>query len=200
MNRPPTFTELVDWVDGRLDEPRAADVSERAASGGPETEDALAWIHEFKAAAALMPLANPPERVRASLRASFRQLRAPWAGAADELSLDFDSRLAPVAGVRSTATLSGPFHLDFSSAGFRVSLDVSPLVGDEVLVNGALSSDGVLGTDLGIVFTSDGQPRRTTTADRSGRFSTQVPTDIDEIWIVSATHRGRASLNLTGAP
>ena len=64
MSTPPTFTELVDWVDGRLDQQQAADVESRVATGGEETSATVDWIREFKAAAELMPLVAPPEHVR----------------------------------------------------------------------------------------------------------------------------------------
>lgn len=212
MSRPLTFTELVDWVDGRLDDERAAEVASRVAEDGtPETAAALEWIREFKAAAALMPLVAPPEHVRSSVRAAFRRLRAPWAGSADDLHLDFDSRFAPLAGVRSAGGPSDLFHLDYSSVGIAVSLDISPLAGNELLVSGTVTGamtgaevaepvDGRTPTDWGVVFNSGGEPRRTTAADRAGRFSTRVPDDVDEIWIVSAARRVRAELSLAGAP
>ena len=89
-----------------------------------------------------------------------------------------------------------------------MSLDFSPVHGEvRLLVSGSVTGQGGddrasehLETDLGVVFNSGGQPRRTTAADRTGRFSTQVPNDVDEIWIVSATRRVRAQLSLTGAP
>ena len=205
MSRPLTFTELVDWIDGRLDDERAADVAARiAADDTVETAAALEWIREFKAAAALMPLAVPPEHVRTSVRAAFRRLRAPWAGSSDDLHLDFDSRFAPLAGVRSGSGSSDLFHLDFSTVGLAVSLDITPLSGNELLISGAVTGpehvDEPTTTDWGVVFNSGGAPRRTTAADRAGRFSTQVPDDVDEIWIVSAARRVRAELSLAGAP
>lgn len=64
----PTFTELVDWIDGRLATDAAAGVAARVDAGvaaGDETLRAtVAWLRAFRAQARGALLASPPEPVR----------------------------------------------------------------------------------------------------------------------------------------
>lgn len=196
----PTFNELVDWIDGRLEESASAEMATRVAAAGPDVIDTVSWIRSFREAAAKMPLQKPPEDVSARIRAAFRQLRGPLSGPVDELELEFDSRMSPVAGVRSTG-YEESFHLDFGGDDLSVSIDISPHTGGDLLVRGTISGEGrdedadrLLEADLGLVFTSSGETRRTTRLDRNGQFMVQVPADIDEVWVLSATRRARATL------
>lgn len=196
----PTFNELVDWIDGRLEEAAAADMASRVAASGPDVIDTVSWIRSFREAAATMPLQKPPEDVSARIRAAFRELRGPMSGPVDELELEFDSRMSPIAGVRSTGHTES-FHLDFGSEDLSISLDVSPHTEGDLLVRGTVSGEGrdtnidrPLEDDLGLVFTSSGETQRTTRLDRNGGFTVQVPADVNEVWVLSATRRARATL------
>lgn len=197
----PTFNQLVDWIDGRLDETAAAEMAARVATAGPDVLDTVTWIRSFREAAAKMPLQKPPEDVSSRIRAAFRQLRGPLSGPFEDLELEFDSRMSPVSGVRSTG-FEESVHLDFGCDDLSVSIDISPESGGELLVRGTISGEGrdenedrTLEADLGLVFTSSGETRRTTRLDRNGQFMVQVPADIDEVWVLSATRRARAVLH-----
>lgn len=200
MTTPPTFNELLDWVDGRLDDTASAEMADRLATAGPDVTETVAWIRSFRETAAKMPLQKPPEEVSTRSRALFRHLRGSLSGAVDDLELEFDSRMSPVAGVRSTG-FQQSFHLDFGSDDLSVSIDISPHADGELLVRGTISGEGrdehadkPLEADLGLVFMTSGETRRTTTLDRNGRFTVQVPDDINELWVLSATRRVRATL------
>lgn len=201
MSIPPTFTELMDWIDGRLDDARGEDVARRVDVSGPETAETVAWIRSFRAAADTMPLAAPPPEVGHHARAAFRHLRAAGRPDASWFDVAFDSRLAPVAGVRSSSR-GGPYRLDLTGEGIAVSIDVTPLDGGSLAIDGTVratdATDAAAEDTIGVVFTSAGETRRRTAVDRHGRFSAEVPGDVDEIRVVDALRQVRAGLSPRG--
>lgn len=193
---PPKFTELADWVDGRLEPGHAEDVARRVTESGPDTEATVAWLRSFRSAAAVMPLQAPPADVGEAARAAFRRLRGTDGDGYGRFDVTFDSRLASAGGIRSTTTDAEMFHLDLRAAGLSANVDVvrsrsGLVVEGTVTDNRTAPADGPA---IGVVFTAAGQARLTVPVDRRGHFSAEVPADVDELCVVSATHRLRASL------
>jgi hypothetical protein len=196
MSEEPTFAELVDWLDGRLDEDRAHDVAARAAVGGPDTAATIAWLRQFRGAAASMPLEQPPAEVGANARALFRQLRAPWTGDTSDLELSYDSRLVPVSGVRGGAPRDA-FHVDYAGPGVSVGIDVVVVPNDERALRGAVRfADGDEPEGVALDFRARGESRGSAWCGEDGEFRARVPGEVDEIWVTGSRTRMRIGLDL----
>ncbi|WP_436701263.1 hypothetical protein [Nocardioides sp. BYT-33-1] len=195
MTARPTFTELVDWVEGRLADDAAAAVAAYVASGDPSTTASVAWIRDFLEDARSMPLRQPPADLSARLRGVFEQLHRP--GSVDGWSdawLLHDARSGVAAGVRSTE--DGGVHLAFDSSLGRFVLDATAAGAGEVDVQGLIMlAPGAAGADL--AFLARGDLRRAVRATADGRFDARgVPVDVDELWLTSGATRVRAILDL----
>lgn len=143
----PTFEELLDWMEGRLDPDMAADVARAAAAGDDRTTEAIRWIQAFKSESRNQQLLAPPPELRPRLRRLFAvHVSAGSPGLRTLLAqLSFDSRVeGQLAGVRSAAEpASGePFQLTARAGEFDVVLDVTPLVG-EARIDGQVLADRV---------------------------------------------------------
>jgi hypothetical protein len=196
----PTFTELLDWLEGRLDDAAGADVADRVAHGDRETTEAVEWIRSFLEGAAKMPLQRPPAEVSAALRRVVAEHVAPWApGDYTEAALAYDSRTTRMAGTRADHSSSDDvFHLVFETDLGQVVLDVMPVPGDGVDVQGSVAEQ-LRGRDLPtrVVLTSERVVRRTATCDRDGQFGmSDVPAGIDEIWVEHGETLVRAAVSL----
>ncbi|NYJ01416.1 hypothetical protein HNR19_002114 [Nocardioides thalensis] len=197
MTARPSFTELVDWVEGRLVPERADAVTAYVDTADPETADAVEWIRDFHHHARSMPLEQPPAELSARLRSVFTGLHEPqrdddWS----EASLLYDTRLGmAAAGVRSAD--DDGVHLAFDSELGRFVLDAVPAGSGEVDVQGmvALADSERSGIDL--AFLERGTLRRAAHATADGRFDVRgVPTGVDELWLSSGGTRVRAVLDL----
>jgi hypothetical protein len=102
----PTFSELLDWLEGRLPPDKARTVAERLQSADAATQADLDWLRLFLKARQSVPFASPPPGVRETLRRAF----AAYVEAQERpgpfqrwlATLTFDSRAQPVtAGLRS---------------------------------------------------------------------------------------------------
>ncbi|MDQ6525655.1 hypothetical protein RB608_18700 [Nocardioides sp. LHD-245] len=196
MTARPTFTELLDWIEGRLTDEAAAAVATYVDSGDPATSASVAWIRDFLAAAGSMPLSQPPPDLSARLRGVFDELHRPmraegWSDA--WLLQDARSGLA-AAGVRSSA--DGGVHLAFDSELGRFVLDATGAGVGEVDVQGlVMLAPGAGGVDL--AFLAHGDLRRAVRTTPDGRFDARgVPLDVDELWLTSGATRVRATLDL----
>jgi hypothetical protein len=202
----PTFTELLDWLEGRLDERRGAEVADLVAHADPETAETVAWIREFLAAARAMPLRAPSPAASAALADAVRERLTPWApGEYVDAHLVYDSRTALGAGgtrdalTGTRSTEEGVYHLVFDTEIGRVVLDVLDNPGGGVDVQGSLSQNRRNGDVLlpRVVFTSNLTVRRTARCDRSGQFKvSDLPSEVDEMWIMDAAARVRAAVRL----
>jgi len=132
----PSFTELVDWLDGRLATEAAEDVASYVAVGDPATLESVEWILEFVSGAASMPLQQRPPELGLRLRGVFDQLHRPRQGRDwSEAALLHDTRShVGVAGVRSLG--DGGVHLAFDSELGRFVLDATASGVGEVDVQG----------------------------------------------------------------
>lgn len=127
--------QLLDWLEGRLDQVQAAEVAARAAAAGPATQRRIRWMQAFTSASRSMVIEEPPADLHATL---LRQFRPPTSGPLAQLhaALSFDSARQPVAiGVRAPAISSR--QLIFTCDLLEVALSVRPgLRGDRLDVNG----------------------------------------------------------------
>ncbi|QYJ02984.1 hypothetical protein KUV85_11630 [Nocardioides panacisoli] len=196
----PTFRELADWIDGRLDDERAATVAAYVASGDADTRDAVAWLREFKQAAGLLPLQAPPPEVGEAARDAFRQLRTPRGVDPRWFTVRFDSRLAPAAGIRTTGTAPASFHLDLEGHGLTVSVDLTRVDETHLDVDGAIRGADAdasrTSRPVAVVFLAAGEELATVPVDRRGHFATRVPVEVDELRVVAGGGVIRARLTV----
>ena len=193
----PTFTDLLDWVEGRLQPEQSDQVAAYVDTADPATLETVEWIRDFLQEARSKPLAQPPAELSARLRDVFVGLHSPeqssdWTDA----SLLYDTRMGlAAAGVRSA---DDGVHLAFDSDLGRFVLDAVPAGTGEVDVQGLIMLDGdATGVDL--AFLQAGLLRRAAHATKDGRIDVRgVPVDVDEMWLTSGGTRVRARLDLQG--
>lgn len=193
----PTFTHLVDWVDGRLDAARAAEV-ELAVAGDPQLAETVAWIRSFRSAGRSMPLPAPPESVTADLKAAFRRRLGITGSSADHRAgTTLDSRdLGLAAGTRGAAAASVG-HLVIEGGGVTVTLAVVGRGPTSVDLDGVVTAPDD-GPRAEVVLTGpDRAEARTARPDRDGRFRLDgVSRALDEIWILVGETRVHGALDL----
>jgi hypothetical protein len=81
MEKELTFSQLLDWIEGRLTEEEAAEVARLVESADSETKETVAWLRAFARIANEVVLASPPEEVREALVARFAgRLQPDFAG------------------------------------------------------------------------------------------------------------------------
>jgi hypothetical protein len=138
MNKstPPRFSELLDWLEGRLPPDKARAVAERLQSADPATQADLDWLRLFLQAHQSVQFASPPPSVRETLQqrfAAYAEAREPptpfqrWLA-----TLTFDSRAQPVtAGLRSAAEEGQQRQLIYTTVSAEIALNVRFLRPDE---------------------------------------------------------------------
>jgi hypothetical protein len=98
---PPSFAELLDWLEGRLPNAEAQAVARRLEAAGPASAGLSAdldWLRAFQAASRLVRLAAPPPTLHAELRRRFaaraqaQAINPPGLFARLAAALTFDSR------------------------------------------------------------------------------------------------------------
>lgn len=195
----PSFTDLLDWVEGRLVPERADAVTAYVDSGDAGTAETVQWIRDFVDDARSMPLAQPPAELSERLRDVFVGLHNPelsddWSDA----SLLYDTRMGmAAAGVRSLD--DDGVHLAFESELGRFVLDATSSGEGMVDVQGLVVVERGEPTGIDLAFMQAGNLRRATRTTADGRFDVRgVPTDVDELWLSSGSTRVRAVLDLQG--
>lgn len=134
----PTFSQLLDWLEGRLDDEEARRLEDRLRTAGAETDADLGWLRSFLDASGAARLAAPPAEVRRDLLLKFetftRARRAPGLLARLIATLTFDSAagLAP-AGVRSVQTQGKQRQLIYETDVAEIALNIFPNSQDENL-------------------------------------------------------------------
>lgn len=189
MTDRPSFTTIVDWVEGRLDRQSAAPVEAALAAGDPRTRGAIAWVRTFHEVAAELPLIAPPARVRYYLRRRFDErtdVSTARGGAVRRLlaALVFDSRTEPsLAGVRGSDVGGDAVHLAFRSDAGDVLLDLTRVREGVVRVDGqVLWSDAPTVPRLEAVVRGPDIASSTAEAGDLGRFTfPQVQPGIDQL-------------------
>lgn len=194
----PSFTELLDWVEGRVDEARADELATYVSTADAATRETVEWIRGFIEGARSMPLEQPPPELSARLRSVFVGLHDPrqtedWSDA----SLLYDTRdQQAAAGMRSVGETDG-VHLAFDSQLGRFVVEAVPAGPGEVDVLGLVVVDGSHAGGIDLAFLERGTLRRAARARTDGRFDVHgVPVDVDELWLTAGDTRVRAVLDL----
>jgi hypothetical protein len=129
------FSQLVEWVEGRLPEREARAVEEQVAVADGETLADVAWLRKFLRATEDSVLESPPLELRSTLITSFRAhaegRRMPGLLKRVVATLTFDGGLRPAVGVRSAGTQGARRQLVFSADDLDVALNVLPRARDK---------------------------------------------------------------------
>ncbi len=125
-----SFQRLLDWVEGRLPEAEAAQVTRQVARADPSTRELVAWLRAFQKLRHAVILETPPPEVREILRQRFaaycQEQRPPsiWRRLAGVLL--FDSRTQPgLVGLRSQAAQVRPRQLIYTTEVADLALHIS---------------------------------------------------------------------------
>jgi hypothetical protein len=171
----PRFSELLDWLEGRLPPEEAQALAERLETAGAPTQADLDWLYLFQQARQSIQAASPPLSVRATLQerfAAYAETRQP-PGLFQRLlaMLTFDSRLQPVtAGLRSVSDDIEQRQLIYTSEAAEIAVTIQPTLPDKNF------------TLTGQVF-----PLKDTPADA---FSIQLLREDREVGLVAADELG----------
>ncbi len=204
MTDRPTFTNLVDYVEGRLAPEAASTVERNLTTGDVETRSALTWIRTFHEVADRLPLETPPTRVRYYLRRQFEAAASrppPLARVRRQLRavLTFDSRAeSSLVGVRSAGTDATATSLAFSSEAGDVIVDLSSAGSGRVRLDGqVLWAEGQSARLLEVRLSGPGFAEDAQGADDLGRFEfARVPAHVDRLVL----HTEDADINLVWEP
>ena len=167
------FSQLVDWVEGRLPEKEARAVEEQVAVADAATLADVAWLRRFIRVTEDSVLESPPPEVRSTLIAHFKAhaegRRTPGLLKRVVATLTFDGGLRPAVGLRSAGTQGARRQLVYSADDLDVALNFLPrardknidldgqvLPRDDVSELGSFSVQLLQGeTELGITVTDD---------------------------------------------
>ncbi|HZB08942.1 MAG TPA: hypothetical protein VE525_07515 [Rubrobacter sp.] len=129
------FSQLVEWVEGRLPEKEARAVEEQVAVADAATLADVAWLRKFVSATEASVLESPPPEVRSTLIARFRApaegRRTPGLLKRVVATLTFDGGLRPAVGVRSAGTQGARRQLVYSVDDLDVALNFLPRARDK---------------------------------------------------------------------
>jgi hypothetical protein len=129
------FSQLVDWVEGRLPQKEAQAVEEQVAVADSATLADVAWLRKFVRATEDSVLESPPPEVRSTLIARFRAhaegRRTPGLLKRVVATLTFDGGLRPAVGVRSAGTQGARRQLVYSVDDLDVALNFLPRARDK---------------------------------------------------------------------
>ncbi len=192
----PTFTQLLDWVDGRLDADRADAVAAHVASSA-EATSTVAWIRSFREAGSAMPLQTPPEALRTSLRDVFRRHSTIPPGTGPVRELTGDPRPLRVAAGARSADGDGVGQVVLEGDGVSLTLTVLRRRATLVDLHGHLTWDGSQPRPEVVVSAPDPAERRVARPAVDGTFTLgDVSRDADEVWVVApgATLHARIDL------
>ena len=129
------FSQLVDWVEGRLPQKEAQAVEEQVTVADSATLADVAWLRKFVSATEDSVLESPPPEVRSTLIARFRAhaegRRTPGLLKRVVATLTFDGGLRPAVGVRSAGTQGARRQLVYSADDLDVALNFLPRARDK---------------------------------------------------------------------
>jgi hypothetical protein len=129
------FSQLVDWVEGRLPQKEAQAVEEQVEVADSATLADVAWLRKFVRATEDSVLESPPPEVRSTLIARFRAhaegRRTPGLLKRVVATLTFDGGLRPAVGVRSAGTQGARRQLVYSVDDLDVALNFLPRARDK---------------------------------------------------------------------
>jgi hypothetical protein len=129
------FSQLVDWVEGRLPQKEAQAVEEQVAVADAATLADVAWLRRFVKATEDSVLESLPPEVRSTLIARFRAhaegRRTPGLLERVVATLTFDGGLRPAVGVRSAGAQGARRQLVYSADDLDVALNFLPRARDK---------------------------------------------------------------------
>ena len=124
------FSQLVDWMEGRLSEAEAHAVEEQVAVADSATLADVAWLYKFVSATEVTVLESPPPEVRSTLIARFEAYaegrRTPGLLKRVVASLAVDSGLRPAVGVRAAGAQGVRRQLIYNADALDVALNFWP--------------------------------------------------------------------------
>jgi hypothetical protein len=130
-----SFSQLVEWVEGRLPEKEARAVEERVAVADATTLADVAWLRRFVKATEGSILESPPPEVRSTLISRFRAhaegRQTPGLLKRVVARLTFDGGLRPAVGARAAGTQGARRQLVYSADALDVALNVLPRARDK---------------------------------------------------------------------
>lgn len=135
---PPSFSQLLDWLEGRLDGESARLLESRLAEADVTTEADLSWLRQFLDIAETARTEEPPPEIRENLARAFLEFRQErkTAGLFERLkaTLSFDSLSQPaLAGVRSVQSRGMQRQMIYDSEIAEVALNIHPNIQDKNL-------------------------------------------------------------------
>jgi hypothetical protein len=129
------FSQLVDWVEGRLSEEEARAVEEQVAAADASTLADAAWLRKFIRATEDGVLESPPPDVRSTLISRFKAhaegRRTPGLLKRVVATLTFDGGLRPAVGARAAGTQGARRQLVYSADALDVALNFLPRARDK---------------------------------------------------------------------
>ena len=135
----PSFSEMLDWLEGRLPIDEAKAVAERLQSADAATQADLDWLRLFLQASHAVQIASPPPGVREILKhrfAAYAEARQPpglfqrWLA-----TLTFDSRAQPMtAGLRSATQEGQQRQLIYNTEAAEIALNVHAIWPDKSFI------------------------------------------------------------------
>jgi hypothetical protein len=171
----PRFSELLDWLEGRLPPDQAQAVAERLEGADAATQADLDWLRLFLQARKSVQFASPPPSVREALKqrfAAYTEARQP-PGLFQRLlaTLSFDSRAQPAtAGLRSAADEGPQRQLVYTTEAAEIALTVQTTLPNKTFIV------------TGQIFPIGDTPTHT--------FSIQLLRDVQEVDLASADELG----------
>jgi hypothetical protein len=131
------FSQLVDWIEGRLSEQEARAVEEQVAAADSATLADITWLRKFGRATGSASLESPPAAVRDALIARFEAhaqgRRIPGLLERVFATLSFDSDLQPAVGARSVGAQAVRRQLIYSTDVLDIALNFWPRPRDKNL-------------------------------------------------------------------
>jgi hypothetical protein len=186
------FSQLVDWVEGRLPEKEARAVEEQMVVADSATLADVAWLRKFARATEESVLESPPQEVRSELIARFKGhaegQRPPGLLKRIVATLTFDDGLRPAMGVRSVGAQGTRRQLVYSADALDVALNILPRARDKNLdLNGQVlsHSDAVLGSFSVQLLQSETERAITATDDLGGFAIESIPPGVYELVLSS---------------
>jgi len=174
----PRFSELLDWLEGRLPPDKARAVAEHIQAADPATQADLDWLRLFLQARQSVQFASPPPSVRETLKQRFgayAEAREPPAPFQRWLAtLTFDSRAQPLtAGLRSAAEEGQQRQLIYTTEAAEIALTVQSILPDKnFIVTGQIFPMADTPTDaFSIQFLRDAQEVALAATDELGEFT-----------------------------
>ena len=175
---PPSFSEMLDWLEGRLPPDEAQALAERLQSADAATQADLDWLRLFMQARQSVQFTSPTPGVRETLRrgfAAYAEARQPpgpfqrWLA-----TLTFDSRAQPLtAGLRSAAEEGQQRQLIYTTEAAEIALTVQSILPNKnFIVTGQIFPMADTPTDaFSIQFLRDAQEVALAATDELGEFT-----------------------------